>query len=373
MTDTLPDSVRGGLDDPRRIAAVARLGLVGTPPEEPFDRLTRLASRLLGTPGAQVNLVTAEVQFCKSNVGPADPWAAAGVPLDYGICPYAVATGEPLVVADAGTDPRFRDNPGVRALGIGGYVGVPLRTRDGQAVGALCAFDIHRREWTTADVETLQDLATMVMTEIELRAGEGRLRESEERARLAVEVARLGTWRFDPATGLVEIDERMREIWGESPATSVVPLPTVLARIHADDRDRVAAAVTAALDPTSPGLYGIEYRIVWPDGGERWVVANGQSQFAGSGAARRPVGFVGTALDIDDRKQAEVALRGSESRFRHFADALPQIAWVSGPDGAVVEYMNRQWSAYTGLPATDSPSDANAPIHPDDLALTSER
>ena len=373
MTDGIPNPVRARLADPARLAAVAGLGLVGTPPEKQFDRLARLAARLLDTPVALVNLVTGGVQFCKSSVGLPDPWATAGLPIEFGLCPLTVAAGKPLVVADAGADPRFRDNAGVRALRVAGYAAVPLVTKEGHAVGTLCAIDDRPRQWTAADIETLQDLATMVMTEIELRAGEQRLRGSEEHARLAVEVARLGTWRFDPATGLVEIDERMREIWGESPATALVPLPTVLARIHADDRDRVIAAVAAALDPTSTGLYGIEYRIVWPDGGERWVAANGRAQFVGSGADRRPIGFVGTALDIDERKRAEETLRESEFRFRQLADALPQIAWIGGPDGTTVEYMNRQWSDYTGLPAADSPGAANAPIHPDDLASTTDR
>jgi PAS domain-containing protein len=157
-------------------------------------------------------------------------------------------------------------------------------------------------------------------------AGEQRLRGSEEHARLAVEVARLGTWRFDPATGLVEIDERMREIWGESPATALVPLPTVLARIHADDRDRVIAAVAAALDPTRPVSTESSTGSSGPTAASGGWAANGRAQFVGSGADRRPIGFVGTALDIDERKRAEETLRESEFRFRQLADALPQIA-----------------------------------------------
>jgi PAS domain S-box-containing protein len=134
---------------------------------------------------------------------------------------------------------------------------------------------------------------------------EAALRESEERARLAIQVAHLGTWCYDPSTDLVELDERMRKIWGEADDTIAIPLPKILERIHPDDRQRVANVVGAALDPNGLGTYEIDYRIVWDNGRERWLSANGQAQFEGEGKSRRVIGFIGTALDITDRKQVE--------------------------------------------------------------------
>ncbi|WP_190567027.1 PAS domain S-box protein [Desertifilum sp. FACHB-1129] len=140
----------------------------------------------------------------------------------------------------------------------------------------------------------------------ERKRAEQDLRESEEWARIAIQVARLGGWRLHLDTSLVEMDERMREIWGEPKDVVMVPLGQVLARIHPDDRERVAAAVNAAIAPQSTGTYEIEYRIIWDDGAERWVLAKGQAQFAGEGESRRTVDFFGTLLDITDRKQSEV-------------------------------------------------------------------
>ena len=139
----------------------------------------------------------------------------------------------------------------------------------------------------------------------ERRRAEGALRESEQRLRLAAKAARLGTWRFDPEAGVVFLDERMRAIWGEPPDTETFPFAEVVARIHPADRAAVEAAVAAALDPDSSGSYDIEYRVVWPDGTERWVAANGQAMFGPQDAAVRRVGFVGTALDVTERKLAE--------------------------------------------------------------------
>ena len=207
MSTALPQAVQSRLDSPDRLAAVARLGLVGTPHEEAFDRLTRLAARVLGVRGALVTITTADVQFCKSSVGLPEPWATSGLPLTYGLCPYTVASGEPLLVSDARTDPRFHDNPGVRELGVAGYAGVPLLTTDGQAIGAFCAFDDRPRTWTADDLQTLEDLAAAAMTEVELRATTAAMRASaatlrEEGATLEIinQVGRLLTAELDLAT-----------------------------------------------------------------------------------------------------------------------------------------------------------------------------
>src|SRR5215210_601430 len=207
MSTALPQAVQSRLDSPDRLAAVARLGLVGTPHEEAFDRLTRLAARVLGVRGALVSVTTAEVQFCKSSVGLPEPWATSGLPLSYGLCPYTVASGEPLLVTDARTDPRFHDNPGVWELGVAGYAGVPLLTADEQAIGAFCAFDDRPRTWTADDLETLADLAAAAMTEVELRATTTAMRASaaalrEEGATLEIinHVGRLLTAELDLAT-----------------------------------------------------------------------------------------------------------------------------------------------------------------------------
>ena len=207
MSTALPQAVQSRLDSPDRLAAVARLGLVGTPHEEAFDRLTRLAARVLGVRGALVTITTGEVQFCKSSVGLPEPWATSGLPLSYGLCPYTVASGEPLLVTDARTDPRFHDNPGVRELSLAGYAGVPLLTTDGQAIGAFCAFDDRPRTWTADDLQTLEDLAAATMTEVELRATSAAMRASaatlrEEGATLEIinHVGRLLPAELDLAT-----------------------------------------------------------------------------------------------------------------------------------------------------------------------------
>ena len=147
-------------------------------------------------------------------------------------------------------------------------------------------------------------------------------RIDESRVRLATDIAALGTFRYDPALGVVECDERMRALWGEPPERASMPLADVLARIHPDDRARIADALQLALesaprdDNPPPGYYSLDWRLVWADGSERWIQTNGQTLFEGEGDACRPTQVVGTALDITARKQAEAALRAGEEKYR---------------------------------------------------------
>ncbi|MBD2022816.1 PAS domain S-box protein, partial [Leptolyngbya sp. FACHB-711] len=176
----------------------------------------------------------------------------------------------------------------------------------------------------------------------ERKQAEQALRESEEWARLAIQVGRLGGWRLHLNTNLVEMDKRMREIWGEPEDAVMISLPSVLERMHPDDRSRVANAVSAAIDPQSTGSYEIEYRIIWNDGTERWVLAKGQAQFEGEGESRRTVDFFGTLLDITptkqreaERKQAEAALAQSNQTLQAIIQACPLAIMGLRSDGTV--------------------------------------
>ncbi|MEP0923691.1 PAS domain-containing protein [Leptolyngbya sp. ST-U4] len=166
------------------------------------------------------------------------------------------------------------------------------------------------------------------------KQSEQALQESEAWTRIATQVAQVGGWRLHLETNLVEIDQRMRQIWGEPDDLVMIPLSTVLERIHPDDRKSVAEAVAAALDPASAGTYEIEYRVVWNDGTERWISAKGQARFEGEGSARRTVDFFGTALDITsarhgeaERKRAQSELVEQEQRYRYIFESVGVAIW----------------------------------------------
>ena len=173
-----------------RLSALQRLGLLDTPPEAAFDRLTRVACRVLRAPVGLVSLVDQDRQFFKSCVGLPEPLASSRqTPVSHSFCQHVVATGRPLIVENAKTNPLVQLNPAVEEMGIVAYAGIPLVTSDGHTIGSFCVIDHRPRLWSFDDIEMLQELAGCVMHEIEgrrlLQSTETRCRELEARLREA--------------------------------------------------------------------------------------------------------------------------------------------------------------------------------------------
>lgn len=163
-----------------RLRAVHASGLVDTPPDETFDRLTRIVSRLLGVPVSLVSIVTPERQFFKSQVGLAEPWAARReTPLSHSFCQHVVQTSSPLRIDDAVSHPLVRENLAIPDLGVRAYLGVPLLDPDGHVLGSLCAIDGEPHAWTEEDLSVLGDIAAIATDAMILRREAERRRAAE--------------------------------------------------------------------------------------------------------------------------------------------------------------------------------------------------
>jgi GAF domain-containing protein len=168
-----PSERQESLADPGRLAALHETGLLDSPAEEPFDRLTRLAAKVVNAPVALVSAVDRDRQFFKSCLGLPEPWATdRETPLSHSFCQHVVVGREPIVVTDARKDDRLLDNLAIRDLGVIAYLGVPLFGRDGQAIGTLCVIDHEPRIWKDEEIALVKDVASAVVTEIALRIGE---------------------------------------------------------------------------------------------------------------------------------------------------------------------------------------------------------
>jgi len=150
-------------DEAERLAALRDLGILDTPPEERFDRFTRLAQRLFRIPIALVSLVDADRQWCKSCQG----LDARQTPREISFCGHAILGDELFVVEDAMQDERFIGNPLVDGdLRIRFYAGYPLKALDGAKLGTFCIIDQEPRKLEGADLEALRDLGRTVETEL---------------------------------------------------------------------------------------------------------------------------------------------------------------------------------------------------------------
>lgn len=158
------------ISDPQRLASLQRAGLLDSPPEEAFDRLTRMAAQALRAPVALVSLVDDGRQFFKSAVGLSQPLATERqTPLSHSYCQHVVTSGQPLVVADAREHPLLHDNPAIEDYEAIAYCGMPLVDREGRVLGTLCAIDDKPRAWTDEEVSALQDIVRSVIAEVHLR------------------------------------------------------------------------------------------------------------------------------------------------------------------------------------------------------------
>ena len=141
-------------DEVQRLETLRSLGLLNSPPSASFDRATRLAANLLRVPIALVSLVDENRQWFKSKIG----LNATETSREVSFCAHAVFNREPLVIPDATHDARFAANPLVTgAPHIRAYLGIPIFSREGRAIGTLCAIDTKVHAFTDDDVLNLID------------------------------------------------------------------------------------------------------------------------------------------------------------------------------------------------------------------------
>ncbi|MGI9271045.1 MAG: sensor domain-containing diguanylate cyclase [Woeseiaceae bacterium] len=151
------------VDELLRLETLRNLKILDTDPEERFDRVTRLAQRIFGTPIALVSLVDSDRQWFKSSQG----LEATETPRDISFCGHAILEDETMVVEDALTDKRFEDNPLVSEHpNIRFYAGYPISAPDGNKIGTLCIIDSEPRTLSDEDLQTLQELGQIVEEEI---------------------------------------------------------------------------------------------------------------------------------------------------------------------------------------------------------------
>lgn len=199
-------------NEAQRMGALRRFDVLDTPRDGAFDRITRLASEMLEMPISIVSLVDHDRIWFKSTHGLDGVEEIERVP---GLCASAILGDEIWEIKDAKTDPRALANPLVAGeFGLRFYAGSPLRTGDGYNLGTLCVIDKQPRALTEKHARVLDDLAALVVDELELRLA------ARRQARRATELN----------------DDVVQAL--------------VVAKIHLqlDERDRAVSALDQALD-----------------------------------------------------------------------------------------------------------------------------
>ncbi|HEX7839760.1 MAG TPA: PAS domain-containing protein, partial [Kofleriaceae bacterium] len=188
---------------------------------------------------------------------------------------------------------------------------VYLPTRTNGEIDGVMTFDV--------------DVTERVRSARSAELAEVQLRELDERLRLALVAADIGTWDFNPATGALRWDARCKQLFGLPPDADVT-YDTFLAGLHPEDRARTHAVVQRVIAGERGGEYDLEYRTVGlVDGIERYVAARGKAYFDTTGACVR---FIGTIQDLTATKQADqrrlLAERAAEQAAERLRDLVMQ-------------------------------------------------
>ncbi len=352
-------------DEGRRLGALHRLGLLDTPPEERFDRITRTAQRLLGTPIALITLVDADRLWFKSRQGVAEQQADRKA----AFCAEAVMSDEPLAVADALDDARFAANdmvtgePFLRA-----YAGVPLHA-GGQRVGTLCVMHGEARTFTSEEIDVLRDLARWAESELdrsELAAVLAAQRESEDRLRAFMDAVPEAVAMFDGHGRLLQVNPAGERLFGYR-ADEVAGLG-IDALIADEDGHRrsCAAGWPASLPGDAPVRVEVDGRHA---GGSRVPLEVIVSKTTVDGDAR----YVVAARDLTERRQARQAVERLRRQQGLILEAASEGICGIDSDGMIV-FANPSARRLFGLAADDplgqrEPARAVPPVLSRRLAL----
>ena len=307
-----------------RLTSLLCMRILDTPPEERFDRITRLVAAHFGVPSVEINLIDATRQWTKSSVGEPN----SNAPRAISFCAHTILEDEALVVCDATEDPRFHDNP----LVSGGphlrfYAGVPLRSPEGYALGSLCIVDTQPRRLAAEQIALLRDFAAL--TERELNALQIddlllRQQQSEARFRAAAEgnqdaffllesvrdtQGNIANFRFTYA------NQRTEELL-RVPRTAIIG-HTFCELLHSHDTADFFDKYVRVVETGEP--LEEEFSVSLPAVSATWL--RQQVVPAGDGLAI-------AARDISARKQSEADLREANTRLTQAVRELEQRAFT---------------------------------------------
>ena len=220
------------------------------------------------------------------------------------------------------------------------YLGTTLWSAQGKPIGLIAVIGRHPLANTRPAESLLQMVAVRAAGELERQQAEEVLRKSEQEFRTLAEAVPQIVWATRPDGWNIYFNQQWMDYTGLTLDESYghgwnTPF-------HPDDKQRAWDAWQRATQHTEP--YMLECRLRRADGVYRWWLIHGAPIRSADGEIQK---WLGTCTDIEERKQAEEALREGEQRFRSLADSIPQLAWMAEPDGHIFWY-NRRWYEYTG-------------------------
>jgi PAS domain S-box-containing protein len=350
------------LSENLRLAALDRCGILDTPPDPHFDRITRLAAQFFGAPMAAISFVARDRSWFKSAYGLQQLQLARSA----SFCSHTIGCPEALVIPDATTDRRFAGlalvagRPRVRF-----YAGVPVFTTGGFAVGAVAVLDTRPRgPLSESEICTLHDFSALISRELNARPSAGAASHSaEDSSNLSavVQSAEDAIISRDLNDVILTWNPGAELLFGYSAAEA---LGRPIDLIIPPDRVEEARDMMSKAQQGQPTLRRETVRL-HKDGSRRLVSL---SNFAIKDADGRPIGIGGIAHDITPLRLAEAARLETEDHLKLAQEAAGLGIWDwSVPNSSITR--SEQCCRIFGLPAsqrTMSYAQWLSTVHPED-------
>ena len=299
-----------------------------------WQEIVNLLAEIIHVPAALVmKLEPPNIKVFVSSESSGNPYEKDEVAcFDPGLyCERVIKSQQQLLVPDALQDEEWKSNPDVK-LGMISYLGFPIAWPDGHIFGTICVLDDKRNAYSEPYRNFLLHCRDVLQTDLKLLTSA--MREGEERFRLVADAAPVLIWMSGPDKLCNYFNQPWLEFTGR-------PIELELGNgwaegVHPEDLEPCLDTYTKAFDGRES--FKMDYRLRRHDREYRWVLDTGVPRFNPDGFF---AGYIGSCIDITERRQAEDAIREGETRYRRIIETTNEGVWLL--DSKLhTSYVNRQ-------------------------------
>jgi len=296
-----------------------------------LDALCRLVEELATGCLSSILLLDADTNRLRHGAAPSLPRpyrdAIDGVVIGpaAGSCGTAAYRGQPVIVCDIATDPLWAD---YRDLALPHRLracwSTPILSSEGRVLGTFAVYYREPRSPTPQDHGVIEQITHLASIAIERQQAEEKLRRSEAHLHDAQRLGQMGSWAHSDSSGAFFASRELLRIFGRDPDENKTTREMILEQIHPDDLAPFQEVASKARREKTG--YEFNFRIVLPDGSIRHCHNVAHPVFDDSGAL---VEYVGTTLDVSERKRADEERERAEERLRQAQADLARVSRVT--------------------------------------------